>query len=170
MALKAMIALLSLFFILDPVVFVMAGKDEKMGRSVLDASFVSSGSDWSKDLDGIKPYGPSAQSANLSPEIGYEAYRTFRFKLIRTLIRTGPNLWNSLCYFASKATKPISLSDYDGYGSMVGTTCLQMDPDEENNALLCQQRALNIVYELLLPGPWLSGAMMMTRALINIPV
>ena len=37
MALKAMIALLSLFFILDPVVFVMAGKDGKKGKSDLDA-------------------------------------------------------------------------------------------------------------------------------------
>ena len=123
-ALKAIIALISSILLLDLFVFADAGKDEKMEKNVLEVSFVSSGSDWSKDLDGIKPYGPSAQSANLSPEIGYEAYRTFRFKLIRTLIRTGPNLWNSLCYFAAKATKPISLLDYDGYGKMVGTRVL----------------------------------------------
>ena len=88
MALNAMIALLSLFFILNPIVFVMAGKDEKVGKSDLDVSFVSSGSDWSKDLDGIKPYGPSAQSASriVEYEVGsigwHRQHQTFAYSII----------------------------------------------------------------------------------------
>ena len=58
MALKAIIALISSILVLDLFVLANAGKEVKMGKSVLEASFVSSGSDWSKDLDGIKPYGP----------------------------------------------------------------------------------------------------------------
>ena len=58
-----------------------------------EISFVSSESDWSKDLDNVKSFGPSANAANLDPIIGYEAYRTLRFKIIRKLISVGPNLW-----------------------------------------------------------------------------
>ena len=65
-----------------------------------DVSFVSSTQDWSKDLDNIKPYGPSANHGALDPVTGYQAYRTFRFKLIRKLISVGPNLWNTICHYA----------------------------------------------------------------------
>ena len=73
-ALESIIALLRSIFIPGQVICVTAGKDGEMGEGELDVSFVSSGSGWSKDLDGIKSHGPSAQSANLSPEIGYGAY------------------------------------------------------------------------------------------------
>ena len=73
MALESIIALLRSIFIPGQVICVAAGKDGEMGGE-LAVSFISSGSGWSKDLDGIKPHGPSAQSANLSPEIGYGAY------------------------------------------------------------------------------------------------
>ena len=54
-ALKVVIVLISSIFFLDQVVLATAGKDEKMGKGDLDVSFVSSGSDWSKSLDGAKP-------------------------------------------------------------------------------------------------------------------
>ena len=50
-ALKAILVVISSILLLDLFVFADAGKDEKMGKNVLEVSFVSSGSDWSKDLD-----------------------------------------------------------------------------------------------------------------------
>ena len=118
------------------------------GKASADAevSFVSSESDWSKDLDNVKPFGPSANAANLDPQIGYEAYRTLRFKIIRNLISVGPNLWNTMCYYAGKATEPITLDTYDGYGPVTGTSALSMSNDDAENAKLCDQRALNTLH------------------------
>ena len=79
-------------------------------------SFTSMDSDWSRDLDNVKPFAPSANAANMDSEIGRLDYKTFRFKVIRKLISVGPNLWNTMCYFAEKATSPISLELHDGYG------------------------------------------------------
>ena len=71
----------------------------KAGSTSTSVSFVTSSEDWSKDLDNIKPYGPSANHGALDPVTGYQAYRTFRFKLIRKLISVGPNLWNTICHY-----------------------------------------------------------------------
>ena len=62
---------------------VMATKTGNADKSI---TFISSELDWSKDLDGIKPYGPSANAANMDPNFGYQAYRTPRFKIIRKMI------------------------------------------------------------------------------------
>ena len=130
MALKAIIVVISSILLLDLFVFADAGKEEKTGKNVLEVSFVSSESDWSKDLDNVKPFGPSANAANLDPHIGYEAYRTLRFKIIRKFISVGPNLWNTMCYYAGKATEPITLDTYDGYGPNTGTSALSMSDGE----------------------------------------
>ena len=57
----------------------------------------------------------------MDSEIGRLDYKTFRFKVIRKLISVGPNLWNTMCYFAEKATPPISLKLHDGYGPLSKT-------------------------------------------------
>ena len=76
------------------------------GKASADAevSFVSSESDWSKDLDNVKPFGPSANAANLDPHIGYEAYRTLRFKI-------GTNCANTLLPNMSTKTSFMKGSD-----------------------------------------------------------
>ena len=147
-AIFASITLIVLFARLSQVTAGKASADTEI-------SFVSSESDWSKDLDNVKSFGPSANAANLDPIIGYEAYRTLRFKIIRKLISVGPNLWNTMCYYASKATQPLTLDTYDGYGPATGSSALSMAQDEAENAKLCDQRALNVLHEMLLPGPWL---------------
>ena len=60
-----------------------------------------------------------------------------------------------MCYYAGKATEPITLDTYDGYGPTTGASALSMATDDAENAKLCDQRALNILHEILLPGPWL---------------
>ena len=131
---------------------VMATKTGNADKSI---TFISSELDWSKDLDGIKPYGPSANAANMDPNFGYQAYRALRFKIIRKMISVGPNLWNTMCYYAKQSGEAMSLEAYDGYGPQTSNSALEMVQDDVENAKLCDQRALNILHEFLLPGPWL---------------
>ena len=100
-----------------------AWKDTKPSDSI---SFTSSDNDWSRDLDNVKPFAPSANAANMDSEIGRLDYKTFRFKVIRKLISVGPNLWNTMCYFAEKATPPISLELHDGYGPRTSSAFLSI--------------------------------------------
>ena len=120
-----------------------------------DVSFVSSTQDWSKDLENIKPYGPTANAASMDPVTGYQTYRTLRFKIIRKLISVGPNLWNTICHYAELAQPSFTLEAFDGYGPKTSSSCLAMDDSEKENRALCDQRSLNVVYEILLPGPFL---------------
>ena len=115
-----------LIAIFTQLAIAMPGKDVKPSDSI---SFTSSDNDWSRDLDNVKPFAPSANAANMDSEIGRLDYKTFRFKVIRKLISVGPNLWNTMCYFAEKAAPPIRLELHDGYGPRTSSSCLTMDED-----------------------------------------
>ena len=52
----------------------MPGKDTKPSDSI---SFTSSDNDWSRDLDNVKPFAPSANAANMDSEIGRLDYKTW---------------------------------------------------------------------------------------------
>ena len=63
----------SAFLLAITIIILSARLSQAMpGKASADAevSFVSSESDWSKDLDNVKPFGPSANAANLDPHIG----------------------------------------------------------------------------------------------------
>ena len=110
----------------------LATKETKPGAHP-DISFVSNTEDWSRDLDNIKPYGPTANAASLDPVTGYQAYRTLRFKIIRKLVSVGPNLWNTLCHYAEMAVPSITLEPHDGYGPKSSSSCLSMNDVEKEN-------------------------------------
>ena len=60
----------------------MPGKDSK---PVDTSTFISTANDWSRDLDNAKPFGPSANAANMDSDYGRLDYKTFRFKVIRPI-------------------------------------------------------------------------------------
>jgi len=60
--------------------------------SVID----NDGLSWNEDYKGIRPNQDSAIASNIVAEVGRNAYRSFRFQVLRHLARTGPGLLNSL--------------------------------------------------------------------------
>ena len=69
-----------------------------------DEEGYTSSTQWSNDRKGIDVHTPFLTAKLSDKEEGGAAYRSFRTKVIKRLIETGPNMWDQALECAERAT------------------------------------------------------------------